>query len=406
MNRSIKERNALVEEHQAYARLVANTLYRRSPAVRAVGDREDVYQIGLLGLIDAAERFDPARGFQFKTYALPRIRGQILDAARGGAMVKVPRSAQLRGEPIGICRQFGATVERGDPADLRRQVPAADQIAEAARPERLELRDEIRQLLRPLLLRQRAYLKLYFGLCGEPLSMREVAAVHGISESRISQEITKALAQLGAPPLKASGGPGRGRKRSEAYCAAPTRLASEAANEDPRAGVAVEAATPARPRTVVFPITLPLQEIPKMSAPLSPLELLEQLDAEAITTQVAQLEEKRSTTLLEIDQQLAGLRVLLKAAQAKNGEAPRRGGRKKKPAPPAKPTPAADASGVKDPELHRKVKKYLRAAGSARLIAIKTDLAEHHIKVLAVLRGDPETFEETGDGDWTLKQAG
>lgn len=57
-------------------------------------DREDLVSEGIVGLIDAVDRFDPQRGIQFITYATIRIRGQILDALRTRDML--PRSARRR----------------------------------------------------------------------------------------------------------------------------------------------------------------------------------------------------------------------------------------------------------------------------------------------------------------------
>jgi RNA polymerase sigma factor FliA len=55
-------------------------------------EREDVYQFGILGLMDAVDRFSPEAGVKFETYAVPRIRGAILDAMR--KLDWMPRSAR------------------------------------------------------------------------------------------------------------------------------------------------------------------------------------------------------------------------------------------------------------------------------------------------------------------------
>ena len=48
----------------------------------AVASFEDLYAVGLDGLLDAAERFEPARGVAFATFAFYRVRGAILDSLR------------------------------------------------------------------------------------------------------------------------------------------------------------------------------------------------------------------------------------------------------------------------------------------------------------------------------------
>ena len=55
-------------------------------------DQDDLVSDGVLGLMDAIERFEPARGLSFQTFAVPRIRGAIIDGMR--SMDFVPRSVR------------------------------------------------------------------------------------------------------------------------------------------------------------------------------------------------------------------------------------------------------------------------------------------------------------------------
>ena len=76
-------------------RLEANTMLRQySPLVRRLAhqmiaklpanvDIDDLIQVGMIGLNDAMTRFDPAQGVQFETFATQRIRGAMLDELRG-----------------------------------------------------------------------------------------------------------------------------------------------------------------------------------------------------------------------------------------------------------------------------------------------------------------------------------
>ena len=73
------ERNALVTKHM---RLVRHVLDKISQGLPRHVDREDLLEAGMMGLIDAAGRYDPDRGVRFSTYAVTRIRGAILDALR------------------------------------------------------------------------------------------------------------------------------------------------------------------------------------------------------------------------------------------------------------------------------------------------------------------------------------
>ena len=55
-------------------------------------DREDLFQIGAVGLTKAAQRFDESRGFAFSTYAVPYILGEIKRFIRDDGLIKVSRS--------------------------------------------------------------------------------------------------------------------------------------------------------------------------------------------------------------------------------------------------------------------------------------------------------------------------
>ncbi len=81
------ERNALICRHLP---LVRHVLKNVAAAVPGHVDREDLFEVGVLGLIDAVERFDPTREVRFSTYATLRIRGAILDAMRNADWL--PRS--------------------------------------------------------------------------------------------------------------------------------------------------------------------------------------------------------------------------------------------------------------------------------------------------------------------------
>jgi RNA polymerase sigma-B factor len=82
----------------------------RSLARRYAGRREpfdDLYQVGMIGLIKAVDRFDPDRGFEFSTYATPTVLGEIKRHFRDcTALVRVPRTLQELG--LRINRQIEA----------------------------------------------------------------------------------------------------------------------------------------------------------------------------------------------------------------------------------------------------------------------------------------------------------
>ena len=61
-------------------------------------DAGDLVSAGVFGLIDAVERFDPARGVKFETFAVPRIRGAVFDGLR--SLDWVPRSVRRKARAV------------------------------------------------------------------------------------------------------------------------------------------------------------------------------------------------------------------------------------------------------------------------------------------------------------------
>jgi RNA polymerase sigma factor for flagellar operon FliA len=80
-------RDALILHYQPLVVMVANRVAAKLPAHV---DKEDLASYGYIGLIDAMEKFDLARGLKFETYAVTRINGQIIDELR--KLDWIPRS--------------------------------------------------------------------------------------------------------------------------------------------------------------------------------------------------------------------------------------------------------------------------------------------------------------------------
>ena len=81
-----------------YAPLVKYVAGRLGSGLPAHVDEGDLVSYGLLGLIGAIERYDPERDVKFETYAIPRIKGAIIDELR--AMDWVPRSVRFKAREI------------------------------------------------------------------------------------------------------------------------------------------------------------------------------------------------------------------------------------------------------------------------------------------------------------------
>ena len=193
-------------------------------------DYEDLLSFGVFGLLDAVDKFDPSKGFVFQTYAIPRIRGSILDELRkcdwfsrtgrekvqkyNRAMEKVLRdSGEMRDDLV--MKEMGVGIDeyyevqelasRGyitslddttplDDRDVSIEATLADDRETAA--DRLDDESDKQQLIEALQLlpdRERQMLSLYYY---EGLTLKEIGAIMGVTESRISQIHGKGLSML------------------------------------------------------------------------------------------------------------------------------------------------------------------------------------------------------------------
>jgi RNA polymerase sigma factor for flagellar operon FliA len=122
------QRRELIETHLPLVRHIVIQVALRFP--RHV-DRRELARAGALGLVEAAQRFDPERGVPFQRFAATRIRGAILDAVRAADWA--PRSVRTSARRLDLAEQRLA-VERG-------RVPSTGELAEALRVSPAELAD-------------------------------------------------------------------------------------------------------------------------------------------------------------------------------------------------------------------------------------------------------------------------
>jgi RNA polymerase sigma factor FliA len=92
-NRSIENRNRLVVFYAPLVKIVASRFATRLRSFQSV---KELCSFGQFGLIDAIERFDPAGGFQFATYATTRIQGSIIDELRRDDILPKRMRARVR----------------------------------------------------------------------------------------------------------------------------------------------------------------------------------------------------------------------------------------------------------------------------------------------------------------------
>ena len=108
-------RDTLLKEHLSLVHHVARQLSR---SLAAPADFDELVSCGAIGLMNALDGFDPSRGLAFSTFAVPRIRGAILDELR--RQDHVPRSIRRKTREISHARE---TLTRifGRPATDRRR---------------------------------------------------------------------------------------------------------------------------------------------------------------------------------------------------------------------------------------------------------------------------------------------
>lgn len=227
------ERQALIEAHLPHVRYIAERMLAKLPPSV---DRDDLIGAGVLGLLDAVEKYDGLRGVQFKTYAETRIRGAILDSLRD--LDWSSRSLRARAREIEIAarkieQEHGRAAEEEEMAaalgmdlsayqtllsELRGltlielddqsedspgssvwQVPDRPDRSPLLEYERQEVREKLIVAINQLRERERQIITLYYV---EELTMKETGAVLGLTESRVSQIHTQALIHLRAALAK------------------------------------------------------------------------------------------------------------------------------------------------------------------------------------------------------------
>jgi RNA polymerase sigma-B factor len=199
---------------------------RHLPLVRSLARRytgsgeplEDLVQVGSLGLVAAARRFDPSRGVPFPAFAAATVEGELRRHLRDRvATIRVPRreqqrAAALRRTAASIAQRLGREpslaetaaaagvgVEEAQAAlDGAAVVPLSDAAAYASPVAEdaiaaCEDRAVVRDLVECLAPRQRRVVELRFG---SDLSQAEIAERLGMSQSQASRELAAALARL------------------------------------------------------------------------------------------------------------------------------------------------------------------------------------------------------------------
>jgi RNA polymerase sigma factor for flagellar operon FliA len=179
---------------EALARRMASTM----PHSIDVGD---LVQDGVIGLIDAAHRFDEGRGIKFETFAERRIRGAMIDALRRDAWPRGVRRVRREleaGRTIVRIHTIEstsplATSETVDEACLPTALVPSEPEAPDAAYERGEMQDKVRTAIESLPPREQKVISLYY--YGD-VTMKQIGAEIGVNESRVSQLHARAIKRL------------------------------------------------------------------------------------------------------------------------------------------------------------------------------------------------------------------
>jgi RNA polymerase sigma factor for flagellar operon FliA len=225
----VAAREELLAEHISLVHHVSRQIHRR---VSSDVELDELISAGTMGLIEALDRFEPMRGLAFSTFAVPRVRGAILDELR--RIDHVPSSMRRRTRTLSTARESlrhelgrepsgeevaealgldlpglwkleaeaegtmrvaidGTGTEDNDDAPHAQAMSAEDHTSVE---DRITL-DQETAILRETILRlstqERTVLTLYYF---EQLKLHEIAAVLDVTESRVSQIRQKAIVKL------------------------------------------------------------------------------------------------------------------------------------------------------------------------------------------------------------------
>ncbi|MCS7026681.1 MAG: FliA/WhiG family RNA polymerase sigma factor [Bryobacteraceae bacterium] len=223
-----QDREQLILEHLPQVRLIARRIHERLPDSVSL---EDLISVGIVGLISAIDHFDPSHNVKLKTYAEYKIRGAILDSLRG--LDWAPRQQRKRAKQIEaaianleqklqgppteeqVAAELGISMEeyhewlidvRGVNLGSLEASPSEEEGRDLLRfisgdeqqwPSKLFERSELEKLLAEAIERmppiERTVLSLYYH---EEMTLREIARIVDLHESRVSQLKSQAILRL------------------------------------------------------------------------------------------------------------------------------------------------------------------------------------------------------------------
>ncbi len=225
--KSPEVKRQLAVEYAGVVKFVVSKFHAFSKQSTSVLDENDLKQLGMIGLLDSIDRFDPSRGVKFETYAITRIRGTVQDELR--KLDWVPRSVRekvraidrvaqkiqcsdtLSGSAKTIATELSMSVDEyldvlhetqiARP-DASSKCEASEENLEHLADDKMDIsdkiaEDEIRrmisQMVENLPPQDRLVISLYYF---EELTFKEIAAVLRLSESRVFQKHSAILERI------------------------------------------------------------------------------------------------------------------------------------------------------------------------------------------------------------------
>lgn len=220
--------NSMLQQYSPLVRRLAHQMIAKLPANVEI---DDLIQVGMIGLNDALSRFDAAQGVQFETFATQRIRGAMLDELRGADWMSRGTRKQQRSieaavhrleQKLGrapqeseIAKEMGVSLaeyqdllnkvrgtqlvyledmssDNGDDDYLDRHV--SDKEADPLNQlNDYRLREALVEAIKGLPEREQYVMSMYYE---RDMNLKEIAAVLGVTESRVCQLHSQSIARL------------------------------------------------------------------------------------------------------------------------------------------------------------------------------------------------------------------
>ena len=227
-NAKPKLRQAIILRYIGLVKYVVRKMIRNFPQAM---EEKDLYHIGILGLVEALERFNLDYGIKFETYAIPRIKGSIIDELR--KLDWIPRSLRSKStsykeKTIELEQKFGGAytdsevahglgidvdelhnwkkniyninilsldkpIDENNKQNLYGMIDFDENVSPEYKMEEEEMKRILLKAIKKLPEKTRLAITLYYY---EKLTFKEIGKILNVSESRISQIHSETMVKL------------------------------------------------------------------------------------------------------------------------------------------------------------------------------------------------------------------